>query len=316
MKNKKISIQKLPFFSVVVPVYNKGAHVFRALESILNQTFKDFELIIVCDPSTDNSYSEVAKFNDSRIRIFNRDQPGPGGYAARNLGVIEAKAEWIAFLDADDIWLSSHLSYSFNAIKTNPQIGYGFFNSVKKIGDKEIKRFDNIVDGVYSSIDLLKIYINIDIIHTNSIFARKSNLIEAGLFPDGIAKRGGDSDLWMRLMLCSSKCFVSSIVTNEYYYDNSGVTKNYGTAGNIHPITLSVKSIINNPNYGNECKKILMKISNRKTLSLYLVTKRFGSFEYYNLTNIFYSRLDLNEWLKVLFLLVPYIIAKKIRPLK
>src|SRR5690554_4317093 len=107
----------MPFFSVVIPVFNKEPHVARAINSVLEQTFNNFELIVVCDPSSDNSNFEVEKFEDPRIRIFYRDNPGPGGYAARNLGVEVAKAEWIAFLDADDEWYPWHLSEIFQRLR-------------------------------------------------------------------------------------------------------------------------------------------------------------------------------------------------------
>jgi glycosyltransferase involved in cell wall biosynthesis len=83
--------------------------VARSVGSVLNQTFRDFELIIINDASTDGSVEEVQKFNDPRIRLLHRDEPGPGGYAARNLGIKEARGKWIAFLDADDEWYPEHL---------------------------------------------------------------------------------------------------------------------------------------------------------------------------------------------------------------
>ena len=75
----------LPFFSIIVPVYNKGIYVNRSITSILNQTFKNFEIIIICDPSTDNSIEEVNKFSSyQNVRIYYRNERGPGGYASRN----------------------------------------------------------------------------------------------------------------------------------------------------------------------------------------------------------------------------------------
>src|SRR5690554_2524745 len=121
MKEESIEI-KPPFFSVVIPVYNKEPHIARSINSVLNQSFQDVELIIVCDPSTDNSNAEVAKFTDPRIRVFHRDEPGPGGYAARNLGIKEAKAEWIAFLDADDEWYLDHLAEMKNLFVDFPNV--------------------------------------------------------------------------------------------------------------------------------------------------------------------------------------------------
>jgi len=310
MKSLKVNSQ--PFFSVVVPVYNKAPYVARAINSILNQTFQDFELIIVCDPSIDNSNEEVAKFVDSRIRIFHRDKPGPGGYAARNLGVKQSKAEWITFLDADDIWYPAHLENSFNAVNQNKEIDFGFFNSSIAYGNDNFKkRRFNIEEQILSSIELLKIYAKNDIIHTNSIFVKKRILIKSGLFPDGKAKRGGDSDLWLRIILCSSNCFVSNTVTSVYYFENSGVVKNSNTAGSLHPVTLTVKSKIKDAKYSNSCKDTMVRLSNRKSLRLYILTKRFGSFKYRDLRNIFYSKLNLTEWFKVLILLTPYYVAIK-----
>ena len=94
-------IKRMGFFSVVIPVFNKDEHVERAINSVLCQSFEDFELLLICDPSTDSSTDKVEKIMDSKVKIFYRDEPGPGGYAARNLGIVNATADWVAFLDAD-----------------------------------------------------------------------------------------------------------------------------------------------------------------------------------------------------------------------
>lgn len=74
--------QGSPFFSIIIPVYNKGPHIQRSISSVLNQTFQNFELILINDASTDNSLEEMQKFTDPRIRILYRSEPGSGGYAA------------------------------------------------------------------------------------------------------------------------------------------------------------------------------------------------------------------------------------------
>ena len=99
----------MPFFSIVIPVYNKRPHIGRSVGSALKQTFTDFELVVINDCSTDGSVDEVLRFKDHRIRILDREEPGPGGYAARNLGTKVARAAWVAFLDADDEWRPYHL---------------------------------------------------------------------------------------------------------------------------------------------------------------------------------------------------------------
>src|SRR5690606_33739439 len=97
-------------FSVIIPVYNKAPHLRRCIDSVLNQTYPFFEIILIDDASTDESLSILNSYIDERIRIFFRRTPGPGGYAARNLGIKKSVFDWIAFLDADDEWDSSRLA--------------------------------------------------------------------------------------------------------------------------------------------------------------------------------------------------------------
>src|SRR5882724_6939837 len=96
--------------AVVIPLYNKGLHIRRALDSVLAQSRRPDEIIIVDDNSSDEGPAEVAKYADPRIRLLHRTTPGPGGYAARNLAIEHAHSEWIAFLDADDAWTFDHLA--------------------------------------------------------------------------------------------------------------------------------------------------------------------------------------------------------------
>lgn len=96
-------------FSVVIPVHNKLPHLERSINSVLNQTYKNLEIILIDDASTDGSSEKLREFQGEHIRIFTRNTPGPGGYAARNRGIKEARGEWVAFLDADDEWYPDHL---------------------------------------------------------------------------------------------------------------------------------------------------------------------------------------------------------------
>lgn len=103
-----MSNNKIPYVTVIMPLYNKGAEVSRAVESVLSQTVNEFELIIVNDGSTDNGPDLVRRILDPRIRII--DQENSGVSAARNRGIEEAHAELIAFLDADDEWAHDFLA--------------------------------------------------------------------------------------------------------------------------------------------------------------------------------------------------------------
>lgn len=94
--------------SIIIPLYNSGKTIKKTLESILSQDYKDFEIIIINDGSTDNGVGIVESLNDKRIRVYSQDNGGVS--VARNKGIEEAKGEWLMFFDADDEMLAGALS--------------------------------------------------------------------------------------------------------------------------------------------------------------------------------------------------------------
>lgn len=108
--------------SVIIPLYNKAHTIVNTLNTVLNQTYNNFEVIIVNDGSTDNGVEVIRKnFNDSRIRIIN--QCNAGVSAARNKGVDESKGDWVSFLDGDDEWHPDYLSIISTVITQYPEVG-------------------------------------------------------------------------------------------------------------------------------------------------------------------------------------------------
>jgi len=99
----------MPFFSVIVPLYNKEQYVVRALNSILNQTFTDFEILVINDCCTDKSVELVKQLNCSKIKIINHTE-NKGLSATRNTGIKNSKSNYITYLDADDEWKPTFLS--------------------------------------------------------------------------------------------------------------------------------------------------------------------------------------------------------------
>lgn len=98
-----------PLVSVIVPTYNRAAIVPRALQSIINQTYQNLEVIVVDDASSDNTQEVITGFHDPRIRYLRHDR-NRGGSVARNTGIHAAHGEYLAFLDSDDEWLSEKLA--------------------------------------------------------------------------------------------------------------------------------------------------------------------------------------------------------------
>jgi hypothetical protein len=108
-------------FSIVVPLWNSRDTVRETVGSVLDQTYDDFELIVVDDGSTDDGVAMLAGIGDPRLRIVRQSNAGPG--RARNAGIAATKADWIAFLDADDLWLPDHLAELDRIRARFPQAG-------------------------------------------------------------------------------------------------------------------------------------------------------------------------------------------------
>ncbi|MEW5676001.1 glycosyltransferase [Flavobacterium enshiense] len=111
----------MPLFSVIIPLYNKEKHLKNTLLSVLDQTYPDFEILVVNDGSTDRSMDILHQFNDSRIVII--EQTNQGVSSARNHGIEKASGKLIAFLDADDYWFSNHLEVMAALYFDFPQAG-------------------------------------------------------------------------------------------------------------------------------------------------------------------------------------------------
>lgn len=117
----------LPKVSVIMPVYNVEAHVAEAVDSVLAQTFDNFELIIVDDGGTDHSIAICRTFRDPRIRIVSQANRGLAG--ARNTGIAESVGEYIALIDSDDRWLPEKLALHVIHLDNNPAVGVSYSSS-------------------------------------------------------------------------------------------------------------------------------------------------------------------------------------------
>ncbi|SOD98323.1 glycosyltransferase family 2 protein [Spirosoma fluviale] len=121
--------------TVVIPLYNKAHTIVETLGSVLKQSFTEFEVILVNDGSTDNSTEVITKkFSDGRIKVIN--QTNQGVSVARNVGVANARYEYIAFLDGDDLWLPGYLATMAKAIKLYPKAGMFCCAGIVRNSDK------------------------------------------------------------------------------------------------------------------------------------------------------------------------------------
>lgn len=110
--------------TVVIPVYNVEKYIAATVQSVLQQTYQHFELLIVDDGSVDRSLAICREFSDSRIRILHQKNRGPA--AARNLGIRASTGDYIAFLDGDDLWLPDKLAKHVKHLERSPKVGLSF----------------------------------------------------------------------------------------------------------------------------------------------------------------------------------------------
>lgn len=185
-----------PRFSVIIPLYNKASHIAETIGSVLAQTERDFEIVVVDDGSGDGGGDVVAAFNEPRVRLIRQENAGVA--AARNRGAEVARGEYLAFLDADDSWLPWHLVELNKLIRAFPEAGlYSVAYEILQEGcfyrpsSGTGKDFFGVVEdffGAFSS--------GMALVHSSTACVRKDVFSDSGGFPVGVT-RGEDVYLWM-----------------------------------------------------------------------------------------------------------------------
>ncbi|MBP2146913.1 glycosyltransferase involved in cell wall biosynthesis [Methanofollis sp. W23] len=194
----------VPGVSVVVPLYNKGRYIGRALRSVLSQTFPDFEVIVVDDGSTDGGDLLVGEVCDPRVRLVTQDNRGVS--AARNRGVSEARAGWIAFLDADDEWMPVFLANVMRLREVFPGAG-AYATAWMKVeqegGERRPATYRRLPpppwEGYLPSYFLAAANATQPVI-SSAVMVPREVILEVGGFPED-AQVGEDLTTWFRIAL-------------------------------------------------------------------------------------------------------------------
>lgn len=209
-------------FTVVIPLYNKEQYIVETIHSVLKQTFKEFELLVINDGSTDNSLKRLKSIEDDRLKIINQTNQGVG--AARNAGFQNAKFDWIAFLDADDYWSPVHLNELYKVIQKYPSSG--MVATQNKIVD--IKSRDHIVTNHKENYKIRRIdYFaeaakKLTIVHSSSVAIKKQVYESIGGFSNHTM--GEDLEYWARAALAFDVA-ISEKPTSYYCIGTGGASE-------------------------------------------------------------------------------------------
>ena len=200
-----------PLISVIIPLYNKGPYVKRAIQSVFNQSIQDFEIIVVEGGSTDNGPEVVRTFKDPRFLVIHQVEKGVS--AARNEGVQAARSDFIAFLDADDEWMPTFIETVLRLKDTYPKAG-AYFTAIKEIGpnNDEISPTHSCVP-VEGWEGLIPNYFQ-ELVNGSPLYYPSSLALSKGVFFDNGgfttgAAWGEDQDLCGRIALRNSIAFSS-----------------------------------------------------------------------------------------------------------
>lgn len=208
-------------FSIVIPLYNKQAFIQRAIDSVLAQTVSEYELIVVDDGSSDDSLMLVQSYDDARILVIQQENSGVA--AARNRGISAATRAWVAFLDADDVWMPDHLAELQILIEEFPtavSVGTAY-HKIDATGRVQSLRYPQPISGRcrFMVEDYFGVSITHDhVLHSSSSAAKRLTLLQTGGFPEGI-KSGEDLIAWARLALAGDMAFSSKVTAIFYIPD-------------------------------------------------------------------------------------------------
>ena len=208
--------------SIVVPTYNHATHLGRAMRSVLKQTYKNWELIVVDNHSTDNTEALVQSFNSSRIKYLKIQNHGVIA-ASRNAGIKAAKGEWVAFLDADDFWLEDKIEYSLTM--HNMDFVYHQVMTYKVKNEDRVELLDSLNCRDVSNEPYKNLLELGPAPQTSSVMVKRHCLLAVSGFDEHPDLVGGeDYDLWLRLAQFGCKFGFLTSVKSYYLTGGNHVT--------------------------------------------------------------------------------------------
>jgi len=247
-----------PIISVILPTYNRGNVISRAIESVLCQTYKNIELIIIDDGSFDNTEEVISKYKDD-IKYIKQDNAGAS--SARNNGIRQSQGEYIAFLDSDDQWECNKLQLQYEffasndvALVSTDSKTYFEDGSLKKIStrklvNKSIKSFEDVFMHPY--------------LGTPTVMVKKSVILDEGGF-DETLRTAEDIDLFLRISSHNKIGYINKKLVNIYLSSDGLSTGLDSYEDNIKVLN---KTLDNNSSYFNDKRNVVNEVMSKLYVS-------------------------------------------------
>lgn len=204
--------------SVVIPAYNASQYIAMAIDSVLDQTLKVDEIIVIDDGSTDRTREVVAKYEAKGVRYVH--QHNQGSACARNKGVELASGRYIAFLDADDFWLPNKINLQVRTFKENPGLALVSGDQIFWDQDKSFNKVREFSRRQWDSDSTKQIIFENIVGNPSMVMVKRSVLQQAGLF-DAKIRFGDDWDMWMRVSEIGKIGFVQEPISVYRWHKNS-----------------------------------------------------------------------------------------------
>ena len=263
-------------FSIIIPLYNKEKYIAEAINSVIKQSYPNFELIVVNDGSTDDSVSIVEKIADARVKLISIENAGVS--VARNTGIKVAKYSWIALLDGDDWWAPTFLEEMVKEIAQYPNEVL-FASGRSRVFETALDRYTNTLlpeDGKTLLLSYFKVLQNyLPLLHSSNVVIKENHFKNAGYFREG-QKQHEDHDLWMRLAIANKVVFINKNLS--FYRKNAegSSSGNFYEAKDFNTFLKTIESVIEK--LSDEDKHCMKQYASRFSALTYL--KHYGAYSH------------------------------------
>ncbi|MDD4979825.1 MAG: glycosyltransferase [Candidatus Omnitrophica bacterium] len=254
-----MATKETPEFSVVIVAYNHAKYIAMAIESVLQQTYQDFEIIVLDDGSTDNIHEIVLSFPDSRVKYFYQENSGLPA-CARNKGISLSKGRYIALLDGDDFWHKDKLDKCRQILNDMPQVGLVCHNEAIIHGNKILRytSYGPHVDQMYK-----KLLLDGNCLHTSAVVIRRSIFFDDALrfCEEKNLFTIEDYEYWLRLAMRFRFYFILDVL--GYYR----VTETGAFLRSTEVNALNMLSLLDShfSKFGHQDKDLLERIRKRRS---------------------------------------------------